>query len=67
MVATLSKKSETTVTKSQLSERDSRLLLLLCTELITLCAKMTNKIDPTAAAMIAYVRDEIALANLLHR
>jgi hypothetical protein len=50
---------ETKVEKSQLSERDVRLLLIVCTELVNFCASVTGKIDPTAAAMLAYVRDDI--------
>ena len=46
--------------KSNLSEQDVRLLLVMCTELVNLCAKLTGKIDPAAAAMLAYVRDDIA-------
>ncbi len=45
--------------KSQLSERDVRLLLTLCTQLVNFCASVTGKIDPAAAAMLAYVRDDI--------
>jgi hypothetical protein len=45
--------------KSQLSKQDVRLLLVMCTELVNLCAKLTGKIDPAAAAMLTYVRDDI--------
>jgi hypothetical protein len=45
--------------KSRLSKQDVRLLLGMCTELVNLCAKLTGKIDPAAAAMLAYVRDDI--------
>lgn len=47
------------VEKSQLSKQDVRLLLVMCTELVNLCAKLTGNIDPAAAAMLAYVRDDI--------
>jgi hypothetical protein len=36
--------------KSHLSERDVRLLLVVCTELINFCANVTGQIDPAAAA-----------------
>jgi hypothetical protein len=49
--------------KSKLSERDVRLLLVLCTELVNFCAKATAHIDPTAAAMLTYVRDDIRFEN----
>jgi hypothetical protein len=45
--------------KSQLSKQDVRLLLVMCTELVNLCAKLTGKIDPAAAAMLTYVRGDI--------
>ena len=51
MAASASKKSETLAEKSQLSKQDIRLLLIMCTELVNLCAKLTGKIDPAAAAM----------------
>ena len=60
MVAQVDKKSELETEKSQLSRQDTRLLLVMCTELVNLCARLTGKIDPAAAAMLAYVRDEIA-------
>jgi hypothetical protein len=50
---------ETKLEKSQLSERDVRLLLIVCTELVNFCARVTGRIDPAAAAMLAYVRDDI--------
>jgi hypothetical protein len=60
MAGKVCKKTATEVEKSQLSKQDTRLLLVVCTELVNLCAKLTGKIDPAAAAMLAYVRDEIA-------
>jgi hypothetical protein len=55
----LGMKTETRAQKSTLSKKDTRLLLVVCTELINLCARLTGKIDPTAAAMLVYVSDEI--------
>jgi hypothetical protein len=63
MAASLNKKPETSAEKSQLSTEDIRLLLVVCTELVNLCAKLTGKIDPAAAAMLAYVRDDIQSEN----
>ena len=63
MAASVSKKSETLAEKSQLSKHDIRLLLIMCTELVNLCTKLTGKIDPAAAAMLAYVRDDIQSEN----
>jgi hypothetical protein len=63
MAAHLSNRPEPVVEKSQLSKQDTRLLLVMCTELVNLCAKLTGKIDPAAAAMLAYVRDDIVAEN----
>jgi hypothetical protein len=66
MAARVNKKSESDTDKSQLSKQDLRLMLVMCTELVNLCAKLTGKIDPAAAAMLAYVRDDIASENNLN-
>jgi hypothetical protein len=63
MVAKVSNKSNTDTDKSQLSKQDIRLMLVMCTELVNLCARLTGKIDPAAAAMLAYVRDDIVAEN----
>jgi hypothetical protein len=63
MAARVSNKSDTGTEKSQLSKQDTRILLVLCTELVNLCARLTGKIDPAAGAMLAYVRDDIATEN----
>jgi hypothetical protein len=59
MVAQVNNKSATDTEKSQLSKQDVRLLIIMCTDLVNLCAKFTGKIDPAAAAMLTYVRDDI--------
>jgi hypothetical protein len=65
MAARVNQKSDSDPDKSQLSKQDLRLMLVMCTELVNLCAKLTGKIDPAAAAMLAYVRDDIASENNL--
>ena len=65
MAARMNKKSDSDTDKSQLSKQDIRLMLVMCTELVNLCAKLTGQIDPAAAAMLAYVRDDIASENNL--
>jgi hypothetical protein len=65
MAAQVNKKSQSEADKSQLSQQDLRRMLVMCTELVNLCAKLTGKIDPAAAAMLAYVRDDIASENNL--
>ena len=65
MAERVNKKSEAVTEKSQLSKQDLRLMLVMCTELVNLCAKLTGQIDPAAAAMLAYVRDDIASENNL--
>jgi hypothetical protein len=64
-VAQVNKQSNSGADKSQLSKQDVRLLLVMCTELVNLCSRLTGKIDPAAAAMLAYVRDDIASENKL--
>jgi hypothetical protein len=63
MAAQVNDKLGSETEKSQLSEQDVRLLIIMCTELVNLCAKLTGKIDPAAAAMLAYVRDDIVSTN----
>jgi hypothetical protein len=69
MKANMNKKeeqrSEQRSDKSHLSERDVRLLLVVCTELVNFCASVTGQIDPAAAAMLAYVRDDILSGSKL--
>jgi hypothetical protein len=59
MPSRIEKKEKADSEASQLSERDIRVLLVLCAELVNFCAKVTGKIDPAAGAMLAYVRDDI--------
>jgi hypothetical protein len=59
MAAQVSEASGSETDKSQLSKQDIRLLIRICTELVNFCARLTGKIDPAAAAMLAYVRDDI--------
>jgi hypothetical protein len=63
MTAVVNIKSANKAEKSQLSKQDVRLLLVMCTEMVNLCAKLTGRIDPAAAAMLAYVRDDIVHEN----
>jgi len=63
MTSLVNNRSKTNSEQSQLSKRDDRLLLVICVELVNLCAKLTRKIDPAAAAMLAYVRDDILSEN----
>jgi hypothetical protein len=65
MAARVGKKSYTKSENSQLSKQDIRLLLVMCIEIVNLCAKLTGKIDPAAAAMLAYVRDDIVATSKL--
>jgi hypothetical protein len=59
MPSRVKEKTEADSEAPQLSERDIRLLVILCAELVNFCAKVTGKIDPAAGAMLAYVRDDI--------
>jgi hypothetical protein len=49
--------------KSKLSEQDVRSLLIVCTEFVNLCARLTGKIDPAATEMLTQVMDEIVSGN----
>ena len=40
-------------------------MLIMCTELVNICAELTGKIDPVAAAMLAHVRDDIVYESKL--
>ena len=55
MPSRVKEKTEADSEAPQLSERDIRLLVILCAELVNFCAKVTSKIDPAAGAMLAYV------------
>lgn len=63
MAALVNNKAESGPEKSQLSKQDLRLLLVMCTEMVNMCAKLTGKIDPAAAAMLTYVKDDIVSEN----
>ena len=52
MAAQVSKKSDIDTEKYQLSKQDIQLTLVMFTELVNLCARLTGKIDPTAGAML---------------
>jgi hypothetical protein len=63
MAVQVTNKSDTDTDESQLSKQDIRLMLVMCTDLVNLCARLTGKIDPAAAAMLTYVRDDIVAEN----
>jgi hypothetical protein len=63
MAARVDRKSEAEAKRSRVSERDALFLLILCADLLRLCAKFVGKIDPAAAAMLNYVGDEITSAD----
>ena len=52
MAAQVNKKSGPETEKSQLSKQDVRLLLIMCTELVNLSAKLTGKIDPSSGRYV---------------
>lgn len=63
MALSIKIKPEMAPEKSRVSQQDVRLLLVVCTELVNLCARLTGHIDPAAAAMLAYVRDDMKPEN----
>jgi hypothetical protein len=48
----------------RLTPSDACRLIAICIDLIDLCAKVTGKIDPALASIVAYARDE-ALSGAL--
>ena len=66
MARQVNSKSKNDGGQSQLSKQDILSLLVMCTDLVNLCVHLTGKIDPAAAAMLAYVRDDIFLTNKLN-
>lgn len=59
MAARVNRNSQIDAEKSHLSKQDIHLLLVMCADFANLCAKFTGNIDPAAAAMLDYVRDDI--------
>jgi hypothetical protein len=59
MPAMKKNKADVELVNPQLAERDVRILVVLCTELVSFCSKITQEINPAASAMLAYVRDDI--------
>ena len=66
MPAMKKSKSDFELVNSQLAERDVRILLVLCDELVNFCSNITREINPTASAMLAYVRDDIRFESKSH-
>ena len=62
-MAQLNMKSDTDTENSHLSKKDIRRMLVMCTELVNLCSKLTRMIDHAAAVILAYVRDDIVAEN----
>jgi hypothetical protein len=63
MAARVNEKVGSDTEDSKLSKQDTHRLLVMCTDLVNLCVRLTGKIDPAAAAMLAYVRDDIVFEN----
>jgi hypothetical protein len=63
MTGQVNNKSGQNTETSQLSKQDVRLLVIMCADLVNLCAKLTGRVDPAAAAMLTYVRDDIVSTN----
>jgi hypothetical protein len=62
-VTTVKDNSKTGAEESRLSKQYIRILLIISTKFVNLCATVTGKIDPEAAAMLAYVRDDIVAGS----
>jgi hypothetical protein len=55
----LAPKVETLLIDAKLERIELPTLLNICVELLTICARRSVEIDPAAAAMVAYARDEL--------
>ena len=58
--------SEKTVVRSEIEElrlsaADARVLMTICVQLLDFCAHVCGKIDPTAAMMVTWARDEVTI------
>jgi hypothetical protein len=45
----------------RLSATEARALMTICVELLDFCARVSGKIDPTAAMMVTWARDEVTI------
>ena len=45
----------------RLSAAETRVLMSICAELLDFCARVSGKIDPTAALMVTWARDEVTI------
>ena len=45
----------------RLSAAETRVLMSICVELLDFCARVSGKIDPTAAMMVTWARDEVTI------
>jgi hypothetical protein len=59
-----SRPSEPSREDIRLTPSDACRLIAICIDLIDLCAKVTGKIDPALASIVAYARDEALSAAL---
>jgi hypothetical protein len=45
----------------RLSAAETRALMTICVEMLDFCARVSGKIDPTAALMVTWARDEVTI------
>jgi hypothetical protein len=45
----------------RLSAAETRALMTICVELLDFCTRVSGKIDPTAALMVTWARDEVTI------
>jgi hypothetical protein len=50
--------------RTVLTERDARALKILCSEVLCFSSKLVGESNPTISAMLAYIRDEVALKGV---
>ncbi|MBV9287780.1 MAG: hypothetical protein JO288_08150 [Hyphomicrobiales bacterium] len=51
----------------RLSPADARALMTICVQLLDFCAHVCGKIDPTAAMMVTWARDEVTIPMFGYR
>ncbi len=49
------------VEELRLSAAETRALMTICVELLDICIRVSGKIDPTAALMVTWARDEVTI------
>jgi hypothetical protein len=63
MTISIGTQREENAENSRFSDQDLQSLLIVCTDFVKLCAKLTGKIDPAATEMLTNVLDVLVSGN----